>query len=75
MIIKSVFQIIFYLAMLGMALYSILLIYILGRYGQSKPLVILVSVFFLILLTTLYGAAVYNFNQIPFHTFNLQIFP
>lgn len=68
-LIKLVIEVIFYGAMLFLGFYSIIMIYVLLRFGKSKILGLIISVFYLILITSLYAAALENFNNIPFSQF------
>ncbi|MBI4050672.1 MAG: hypothetical protein HY396_01710 [Candidatus Doudnabacteria bacterium] len=66
MIIKLLVQILFYGLMMILAFYSLLMVYVLLRFGKSKVLGLVLSAFYLILITSLYAAAIANFNQISF---------
>lgn len=64
--IKLAAEIIFY-GLLGiLGLYSVMMVYVLVRYGKSKILALVASAFYAIILTTLYGAALANFAAIRF---------
>lgn len=64
-------KIIFYTLMGLLGTYSLLMIYVLLRFGRSKLLGIILSACFAVLMLSLYAAAVANFQQIPFPQFNL----
>jgi hypothetical protein len=59
----------FYVVMGIFALYSFILIYALLRFGKSKILSLGVALFYFILITSLWSAALANFSQIPFELF------
>jgi hypothetical protein len=63
---SSILAIVFYLFMAGFVLYSLLAIYSLLRFGQSKILGIIISILYLIISAGLYAAAVNNLNAIHF---------
>jgi len=67
--IKFICQILFYVVMGIFALYSFILIYALLRFGKSKILSLGVALFYFILITSLWSAALANFSQIPFELF------
>ena len=71
MIIKLVAQIIFYGLAGILAVYSALMIYVLLRFGQSKILGLVLSGFYILMMFTLFAAAVGNFTQITFPEFQL----
>lgn len=64
--IKFLAALIFYGAMLMVAVLSFLMIYVLLRFGHSKSLGILVSSLYLFLMISLFAAALANFNAIAF---------
>ncbi len=66
MIVKLLAQILFYGLMIILAFYSVLMVYVLLRFAKLKILALIISALYLILITSLYAAAVANFNQIPF---------
>ena len=72
MLIKFAAQAIFYLAMAALAVYSVLMMYALLRFGKSKILAMVLCAFYLILISTLYALASANFNQITFPEFTWQ---
>lgn len=72
MIIKLLVQTVFFILMGIHGLYSIVMVYILLRYGKSKILGLMVSALYAIIVTTLYAAAMANFNQLTFP--NLELF-
>lgn len=67
--IKLIFSILFSAAMILVALYSLTMIYVLLRYGKSKILGLVLSVFYIIIAGSLYAAAQANFDKIPFPEF------
>lgn len=70
--IKTVSEILFYLVILALSLYSLIMVYSLLRYGQSKLLGIVVSALYLVIFFSLFLAALGNFESIPFpQTFSL----
>lgn len=72
MIIKLIVQTGFYILLGIHGLYSLVMVYILLRYGKSKILGLVVSALYAIIVTTLYAAAMANFSQLTFP--NLDIF-
>lgn len=67
--LKLIFQILFYALMLLFAAYSIIMIYVLIRYGRSKILGLTLSTLYLIIILSLYTAAAINFNKLPLPQF------
>lgn len=68
--IKLLSVIIFYGLMLILGFLSTLMVYVLVRFGKSKILAILLSAFYLMIMTSLYAAALSNFNQLPLEQFD-----
>jgi hypothetical protein len=66
MTIKLIAQIIFFLLAAFIGLYSAIMIYVLIRFGQSRILGMIISIFYLIIIIGLYSAAVANFDLISF---------
>lgn len=64
--IKVVGEILFYGLILLLAAYSIIMIFVLLRFGKSKILGLILAAFYLILMLSLYAAASVSFAQIPF---------
>ncbi len=64
--IRTLFELIFSGLLLILAIYSLIMIYVLLRFGKSKILGMVVSLLYLLLMLSLYAAANDNFNQIPF---------
>lgn len=64
--IRTLFELIFNGLLLILAIYSLVMIYVLLRFGKSKILGVVVSLLYLLLMLSLYAAANDNFNQIPF---------
>ncbi len=62
----TILALVFYLLMAGFALYSLLAVYALIRFGQSKVLAFIVSFLYLLISASLYAAAVINLNAIRF---------
>jgi len=52
--------------MAAVALYSAVTVYVLLKFGKSKILAIVISLFYLVVMTSLYAAAVSNFEAIIF---------
>lgn len=69
--LKLAAEIVFQGLMVILGLYSLMMVYVLMRYGKSKILGIVISVFYAIIITTLYGAALANFEAIHFPQLNL----
>lgn len=69
MIVKFIAQIIFYGLMLLFALFGFAMIFSLLKYGKSVVLGLAISAVFLIVMFSLFGAAVVNFNNINFPNF------
>ncbi len=67
--IKIFAEILFSALMLLLGVFSLIMVYVLLRFGKSKILGVILSAFYLILITTLYAAAVANFKAIPFARF------
>ncbi len=70
--IKLIAQIIFYGLVGIFTLYSMMMVYILLRYGRSKVLGLVMSGLYLVLVITLYAAAVGNFIRIVFPEFSFS---
>lgn len=66
---KLLAEILFYGLALLLAAYSVIMIYVLMRFGKSKTLSLLLSAFYLILMFSLFAAAAASFYQIPFPKF------
>lgn len=64
--IKTAFELLFYAVMLLLAIYSLIMIYTLLRFGQSKILGLIVTALYIVVAFGLFGAAVINFNHISF---------
>lgn len=64
--IKTVSEILFYLVIFALSLYSLVMVYSLLRYGQSKLLGIVVAALYLVIFSSLFLAAFGNFESIPF---------
>ncbi|MEO8065515.1 MAG: hypothetical protein ABI643_01505 [Candidatus Doudnabacteria bacterium] len=62
----TILALVFYILMAAYVLYSLLAIYALVKFGRSKGLAILVSLFYLAISSGLYAAAVINLNNIKF---------
>jgi hypothetical protein len=62
----QIINVIFYLVMAMLVLYSLLALYSLLRFGRSKILGIVVSLLYLIIMAGLYAAAVANLDAIKF---------
>jgi hypothetical protein len=60
----NIVGIIFYLFMTVIIVYSLIAIYSLLSYGKSRILGLTVTILYLIILVSLYGAAISNLNQI-----------
>lgn len=71
MIIKLAAQIIFYGLAAILAAYSVVMVYVLLRFGQSKILGLVLSGFYIMVIITLYAAAVGNFARLSFPEFEL----
>ena len=69
MIVKLAAQIIFYGLTLLFALFSFAMIFTLLKYGKSLILGLAVSAVFLLIMFSLFGAAVVNFNNLNFPSF------
>lgn len=64
--IKLVAETVFSLLLLFLGAYSLLAIYVLLRYGQSRVLGLTITALYAILMLSLYAGAMANFNRIPF---------
>lgn len=62
----TILALVFYIVTAGLILYSMMALYSLLRWGQSKVTAILVSVFYLIITVSLYAAAIVKLNAIRF---------
>lgn len=62
----TILALIFYLIMAGFAIYSMLALYALIRFGKSKLVAFGVSLLYIIIAASLYGAAISNLNNINF---------
>jgi len=62
----TILALVFYIVTAGFILYSLVALYALLRFGRSKVVGILVSVFYLIMATSLYTAAIIKLNAIRF---------
>ena len=71
MIIKLLAQILFFGLAGILAAYSVIMIYVLIRFGQSKLLGLVLSAFYAIVITTLFAAAAENFARLTFPELNL----
>jgi hypothetical protein len=60
----TVVAVIFYLIMAAFMIYSLLAMYALLSFGRSKILGAIVSILYLVIVASLYAAAVGNLNQI-----------
>ncbi|KKW23490.1 MAG: hypothetical protein UY65_C0002G0015 [Parcubacteria group bacterium GW2011_GWA2_51_12] len=65
MIIKLLVYLIFYGLLLLLSVYSLVMIYVLFRYGKSKILGTILSAFYLLVILSLYAAAEANLSMIP----------
>ena len=63
---KFLFQILFFALMLLIALISLVIIYVLLRFGKSRTLGLTVSAFYVLIMVSLYAIAFANFSLIPF---------
>ena len=66
MVIKLVSEAIFYILAGILGIYSVAMVYVLLRFGRSKILALLLCAFYLIILTSLYAAALQNLSAIHF---------
>lgn len=64
--IRIIAQLIFHLMMLFFGIYSLVMVYVLIRFGESKTIGILITVLYFIVMGSLYAAATANFYHIPF---------
>lgn len=64
--IKIAAQLIFHLIMLFFGVYSLVMVYVLMRFGESKIVGALITVLYFIVMGSLYAAATANFYHIPF---------
>lgn len=62
MVLKIIAAVIFYSLMVILGLYSVVMVYILLKFGKSKILGLILSAFYLLLMLSLYGAATANFS-------------
>lgn len=60
----TIIAVIFYLVMATFMIYSLLALYALLRFGRSKILGTAVSILYLIIIASLYAAAVTNLDKI-----------
>lgn len=65
-IIKLIVQILFYGLIGLLTVYSMIMIYVLLRFGKSKILALIVGAFYLVIMLSLYSAALINLSNIPF---------
>ncbi len=66
MIIKLAVQTIFYILLGIHGIYSLVMVYILLRYGKSKILSLAICALYAVIMTTLYAAAMANFGMLTF---------
>lgn len=66
MLLKLISQVIFYGLSGILALYGAIMIYVLLRFGKSKLLGLVIAVFYILLMVSLYSAASVNFDSIIF---------
>jgi hypothetical protein len=71
MLITILAKIIFFGLILILALYSVIMLYSLIRFGKSKVLGLVMSALYLLLMVSLYTAAQNGFNAILFPTLSL----
>jgi len=64
--LQTIATLIFDAMMLIIAIYSLVSVYVLLRFGKSKILGICVSIFYLVIMTSLYAAAAANFGLLTF---------
>lgn len=64
--IKLAVQTIFYILLVIHGLFSLVMVYILLRYGKSKLLSLSVSAVYAIIITALYATALANFHKLTF---------
>ncbi len=63
---KLLFEILFFAAMTILGIFSLIMIYVLLRFGKSKSLGLILSALYLLLMISLFAAAVANLNAIPY---------
>ena len=63
--IKLIVYLLFYALILLLAVYSLIMVYILLRFGKSKILGAVLSAFYLLVMLSLYAAAEANLSRIP----------
>ena len=66
MTIKFLFQILFFALLLLVSFISLVIIYVLLRFGKSRTLGLTVSAFYILIMVSLYATAFANFSLIPF---------
>ncbi|OGE84362.1 MAG: hypothetical protein A2846_01915 [Candidatus Doudnabacteria bacterium RIFCSPHIGHO2_01_FULL_49_9] len=71
MVLQKIAEIIFYGLAAVLGLYSMVMVYILLRFGLSKMLGLVLSSLYVLVIVTLYAAAVGNFLQLNFPEFAL----
>lgn len=62
--IQSILSVIFYLLFGVFALYSLLAIYALMRFGKSKTLSLVISLLYLVISFSLFATALINLNSL-----------
>lgn len=60
----TLLALVFYIFMIGFVIYSALAIYALMRFGKSKTLGLVVSMFYIVIIAGLFSFAVTNLNNI-----------
>lgn len=60
----TLLALVFYVFMAGFAVYSILAIYALMKFGKSKSLGLIVSLFYIVVIAGLFSLAVTNLNNV-----------
>lgn len=60
----TILALVFYILTAGFILYSLVALYALLRFGKSKIVAILVSVFYLIVLASLYASGIVQLNSL-----------
>lgn len=65
-LVETILALVFYIIMAGFAIYSLMAIYALVRYGRSKLIALGIALLYLVVMAGLYAAAVENLNHIKF---------
>ncbi|OGE80027.1 MAG: hypothetical protein A2660_02950 [Candidatus Doudnabacteria bacterium RIFCSPHIGHO2_01_FULL_45_18] len=62
----TILTLVFYITIIGFAIYSLIALYALLRFGRSKILSMTITILYLIIAAGLYAAAITNLHAIRF---------